>query len=188
MSTSEPEPPPHGILIEDAREAARLSKREAARRAGISDAWWRYLVRGYQKAPGDLSSPADTIARMAHAVGLTPERLESEGQRPDAAEILRGIIRSREQATPRQRPQLAEVPHPGMSDRLIEWFISQRPTIDDGGDREVLDVMWRQYRAGFQDRDFVIGKILDYVHDDPSLPADWDKPGGGEQQHALTGP
>jgi hypothetical protein len=33
---------------------------------------------------------------MARAVGLTPERLETEGQRPDAAEILREIARYQE--------------------------------------------------------------------------------------------
>jgi transcriptional regulator with XRE-family HTH domain len=89
MSEKPPEPPPYGALIEAARERAGLSKREAARRVGISEAWWRYLVRGYQKVPGDTAAPADTIARMARGVGVTPELLESGGQHPDAAAILR---------------------------------------------------------------------------------------------------
>lgn len=87
--------PPYGELIEAAREAAGLSRREAARRAGISDAWWRYVTRGWQNGP--ITGPADTVAVMARVVGLTPERLESEGERPDAAGKLREMI-AREEA------------------------------------------------------------------------------------------
>jgi len=100
MSEKPPEPPPYGALIESARKDAGLSMREAARRAGISDAWWRYVVRGYQKVPGDLDGTPGTIARMARVAGVTPERLEAEGQRPDAAGILREILRREEQAAP----------------------------------------------------------------------------------------
>jgi hypothetical protein len=39
-----------------------------------------------------------TIAHMAYAVGLSPERLESEGQRLDAAEILREILHRKVEA------------------------------------------------------------------------------------------
>lgn len=88
-----PEPPPEGVLIETARNEARLSVREAARRAGISEGWWRQVVKGYQSLSGgtygDVRAPADTVAGMAKVAGVTPEQLESEGQRPDAAEILR---------------------------------------------------------------------------------------------------
>jgi transcriptional regulator with XRE-family HTH domain len=82
--------PPYGELIEAAREAAGLSRREAARRAGISDAWWRYVTRGWQNGP--ITGPADTVATMARVTGVTPERLESEGQRPDAAARLREML------------------------------------------------------------------------------------------------
>lgn len=37
---------------------------------------------------------------MAHAVGLSPERLETEGQRPDAAHILREILREPRREAP----------------------------------------------------------------------------------------
>jgi hypothetical protein len=37
-----------------------------------------------------------TIAHMAYAVGLSPERLESEGQNPEAAAILREVIRQQD--------------------------------------------------------------------------------------------
>ena len=89
-----PEPPPEGVLIESARGAAKLSVREAARRAGISEGWWRQVARGYQSLSGGAFGivrdvPADTIARMARAAGVEPEQLAVEGQRPDAAEALR---------------------------------------------------------------------------------------------------
>lgn len=84
--------PPYGELIEQARADAGLSKREAARRAGISDAWWRYVTDGHQ---GETPVPgtADTVAAMARVVGLPPDRLETEGRRKDAADALRKMLR-----------------------------------------------------------------------------------------------
>jgi transcriptional regulator with XRE-family HTH domain len=82
--------PPYGVLIEAAREDAGLSRREAARRAGISDSWWRYVAAGWQNGP--LAGTPDTVAAMARAVGVTPDDLENEGERPDAARVLRGML------------------------------------------------------------------------------------------------
>jgi len=75
----------------------RLSIRAAAKRIGLSAEQWGYVERGYRPAgagqpPRPFSPPAATLAKMAHALRITPERLESEGQRPDAAEILREIL------------------------------------------------------------------------------------------------
>jgi len=89
-----PEPPPEGVLIESARREARLSVRAAARRAGISEGWWRQITKGYQSlsggAPGIVRDvPADTVAKMARVVGITPEQMAAQGQRPDAAEAMR---------------------------------------------------------------------------------------------------
>lgn len=183
---------PEGALIRLARQAAGLTIPDAVRLSGVSKARWSTVESGYESRGGTtrpVNAKADTIARMAHAVGVTPERMESEGQRPDAAEILREILRSPGQPAPeRQRRRLAEVPHEGMTDRLIEHFIRQRPLIDDGGDREVLEAMWASYKAGVQGRDFVVEKIVDFIADDPELPVDWDKPGGGHARHALAGP
>lgn len=84
-----PEPPPEGVLISAALKDARISVREASRRAGISDGWWRQIVNGYQSLSGGsfgtVRAPAETLARMALVAGVTPERMASEGQRPDAA-------------------------------------------------------------------------------------------------------
>ena len=92
--TRPPEPPPEGVLIESARRDAKLSVREAARRAGISEGWWRQVVKGYQSLSGGSfgavrAVPAETVAKMARAAGVTPEQMEGEGRRPDAAKILR---------------------------------------------------------------------------------------------------
>lgn len=107
---SSPPRPPYGELIEEARAAARLSKREAARRAGISDAWWRYVIAGRQGETPVPGSP-ETVAAMARAVGVTPERLETEGQRPDAAEILR--------TEPSPVPRRSELPAPDPADESL---------------------------------------------------------------------
>jgi transcriptional regulator with XRE-family HTH domain len=100
-----PKPPPYGVLIEDAREAAGLSRREAARRAGYSDAWWRAIVSGWQGS-GPVTGTAETVAAMARVAGVDPGRLAGEGGRPDAAEILR----SEPAAPPPARPAAAGEP------------------------------------------------------------------------------
>jgi transcriptional regulator with XRE-family HTH domain len=93
--TTKPDPQPEGKLITDARKRARLSGREAARRAGISEGRWRQIVNGYMVVTKGVYSPvvgapAETIARMAQSVDVTPEQLASV-DRPDAAEELRRL-------------------------------------------------------------------------------------------------
>lgn len=89
-----PTPPPEAVLIRRAREAARIKTPAASRAAGISTARWSQVENGYETRlgrPKPVRAPAGTLAHMAHAVGVTPERLEAVG-RSDAAEILREII------------------------------------------------------------------------------------------------
>lgn len=87
-----PERPPEGALIDQARKARKLSVRAAAKEVGISEGWWRQIVLGYQSlsggGKGSVRGPADTVARMAAVVGVTPDQLEQAG-RADAAEKLR---------------------------------------------------------------------------------------------------
>jgi transcriptional regulator with XRE-family HTH domain len=90
---------PEGALIRLARQAAGLSIPDAVRLSGVSKARWSQVESGYERRDGvtrPVQAKADTLARMAHAVGLPPERLELEGQRPDAAEILREILRRKD--------------------------------------------------------------------------------------------
>jgi hypothetical protein len=90
-----PEPPPWGVLIEKAREGQGLSVRESARRAGISEGWWRQIVRGYQNmgsgSYGTVPGPAGTVADMARVVKVTPDQMETAGERPDAAKVMREV-------------------------------------------------------------------------------------------------
>jgi hypothetical protein len=86
-----PEPPPWGALITDSLRRARLSAREAARRAGISEGRWRQIAGGYQVVSAGVYAPvrgpAATLARMAAVVGVTPAQLRQVG-RADAAREL----------------------------------------------------------------------------------------------------
>jgi hypothetical protein len=64
-----------------------LSKREAARRAGISEGRWRQIVTGQQKAGGGIVVPAnprrETVIAMAEAVGASvDEALRLAGMQP----------------------------------------------------------------------------------------------------------
>src|SRR4051812_15216413 len=76
--TEQPTPPPEGELITAALKRIRpkMSVREAARRAGISEGWWRQVVQGYQPLRGGLRAPmrgsAEVVAAMAKVVGVTP--------------------------------------------------------------------------------------------------------------------
>lgn len=91
--TDRPPQPPEGQLIAAALKRMKMSQREAARRADISEGRWRQIVNGYQTVSGShvpVRGPADTVARMAHVALITPEQLEDAG-RPDAAEELRQI-------------------------------------------------------------------------------------------------
>jgi len=70
---------------------AKLSAREAARRAGISEGRWRQIASGYQVVSAGVYAPvrgpAGTLARMAAVVGVTPAQLRRAG-RTDAARAL----------------------------------------------------------------------------------------------------
>jgi len=97
-------PPPEAQLITAMREKPpRMSMRQAALQAGISETRWRQLEAGardfrgvkYAEPPG----PAQTIARMAFVVGATPEQLTAAG-RADAAAELEAMAESVEHAPP----------------------------------------------------------------------------------------
>lgn len=115
-----PEQPPEGRLIAAALERSGLSIREASRRAGISYGRWRQIATGVQNvSPGQFAAvraPAKTLAAMARAAGVTPDEMETEGQRPDAADEMRqsaaGPVQRLEDRRPRVVPELAEKMRP----------------------------------------------------------------------------
>ena len=92
-----PAPPPEAILIRLVREAAGLKLPAVAKAAGISVARWSQVADGYETRLGQrkpVTGSRATVAHMASAVGLSPERRPAEGKRPDAAAVLREIQRS----------------------------------------------------------------------------------------------
>jgi hypothetical protein len=86
-----PDPPPWGALITAALSRGRISAREAARQAGISEGRWRQISGGYQVVSAGVYAPvrgpAPTLARMAAVAGVTPQELRTAG-RADAAHLL----------------------------------------------------------------------------------------------------
>lgn len=83
-----------GLLIEGARKEASLSQNAVARLAGISGTAFRRIIKGtavYGEATVAYPGKPATVARIADAIGLSPEQLEAVG-RGDAADALRDLI------------------------------------------------------------------------------------------------
>lgn len=103
-----------------------------AQLVGISDTRWRHIVNGYQPVGrGEylkIQAPAATLARMARAVGLTPEQLTAAG-REDAAEELGHL----DNLDGPPGPRLDLPPLPQELDDLIAIYLSAE---DD--EREVI--------------------------------------------------
>ena len=87
--------PPEALLIARMRQKApRISMSEAARRSGLSLTRWRQIENGFRPERGTRYrevGPAQTIAKMAAAVGISPAQLAEVG-RPDAADELAVIL------------------------------------------------------------------------------------------------
>lgn len=81
-------------LIESRRSAKHVSVRKAAAAAELSEGRWRQIALGYQAAARGtrvpVNAPADTLARMAAAVGVTPAEMD-EIDRSDVAALLRDM-------------------------------------------------------------------------------------------------
>ena len=94
-------PPAEAELIRHRREAATpaMSRRQAATKAGISPSQWSDVERGSKQGGSGVTIPvyatAQTLARMARAVGATPEDLRGAG-REDAASVLLTLEQERE--------------------------------------------------------------------------------------------
>lgn len=95
---SPPGPPPEAVLLRLVRKASGVSLQQAAHAAGISKAWLSSVETGHdsRSKQGDGTRPVrasdEIIARLAFYLRISPERLEGEGQRPDAAAVLREML------------------------------------------------------------------------------------------------
>lgn len=84
---------PEGAALKRVRKARRLTVDAAAALVPMSASRWSQIENGYIVRKGQLApvrAEDGTLAHMAKAVSLTPERLEEVG-RPEAAAILREI-------------------------------------------------------------------------------------------------
>jgi len=118
--TTHPHPPPEALLIAGLREKPpRMSIREAAARAGISDARWRQIehgVRYFRGVPHPETGPAPTVAKMAFAVGVTPDDLSGAG-RADAAGELEAILDAIDEKL--HQPELSARQRKSLADRML---------------------------------------------------------------------
>jgi len=96
------DPPPEAGLIHRRRREASgppLSRRQAAARARISPSQWSDVERGSKRAgPGiviPVRATAETLAKMAAAVGVSADELTAAG-RDDAAAQLRSATRQQQ--------------------------------------------------------------------------------------------
>lgn len=91
MGQRELDQTPEGRLIEEVTKASGRSIRSLAANAGMSDARWRQIMKGFQSGPGGepvrVVAPAKTLARMATVLRLKPEEVAGSG-RTDAAELM----------------------------------------------------------------------------------------------------
>ncbi|MFC3346096.1 helix-turn-helix domain-containing protein [Streptomyces echinoruber] len=139
MDTQKPEPPPEAVLIKEALRRSRLSGREAARRAGLGETRWRQIVNGYQDVGGGVRvptvAPAETLARMAQVVGVTPDQLRGAG-RADAADALVELLQA--------QPSPASATGPHGSDPRVDAIATLLADLPPEAQAEVL----RRFTSG----------------------------------------
>lgn len=117
---------PEGKLLGDAMKRTGKSARKLAPDTGLTDSRLRHIVNGYQPAGQGqkivVIAPADTLARIARAFGVTADQLENAG-RSDAADLLRGMP-----DTPDPEPELDVIE---MLKQIREDQIQMRRQLDE---------------------------------------------------------
>lgn len=174
------EPPPEGRLLHLARNGTPprgLSMRAAAKLAGVSETHWRNVESGKESKAGmqiPVRAAADTLARMARVVGLTPERLTQAG-RADAAEILDEIIRREHEPASRREHQEPAAPP---------------DIVRDNWDDPVVQAVWTRKRIAPKAREGMIAWYVAERDAAESQPALRDQPcdddGGAISLHAAS--
>lgn len=143
--TTRPEPPPEAPLIDAARRQRRITVRELARQARISEALWRQIVSGYESLGAgqyrEVRAKPETLARIALALGLTPEQLTRVG-REDAATALEEITPEPEPQAPPYSPPvdavyqiLAALPPEAQEEVIRRLRETGRPATPESEDR-----------------------------------------------------
>lgn len=143
-----PAQPPEGKLIAAAAKSRRLSQREAAKRAGISEGRWRQIVQGYQTVSGNhvpVRGPDSTVARMAWAVGVSTSELMESG-REDAAEVLREIGAGQKSPTAFEAVAAMVEQINGTRDPHLRRILELWPLLGEWQRRSLVGQAW--YMAG----------------------------------------
>jgi transcriptional regulator with XRE-family HTH domain len=146
-----PDQPAEGALLARAMIRERLSAREAAKRAGISEGRWRQIVSGYQSAKGQhipVVAPAATLAHMAHALNIKPEELTTAG-RADAADVLSDLLSNpsgTSLAVPKVVQALADAANNSrQSEALIR--VMENPNLSDTDKKKIVRLLLAEQEA-----------------------------------------
>jgi transcriptional regulator with XRE-family HTH domain len=107
-------------------DVAKLSQRQAALAAGgMSESWWRQIETGQAD-----TVPADTVAKMAYAIDVSPEQLRSigEGHVADLVERRRSLLAPEPPASDEGENHLLHTPGATATERaaLVAFFRSMR--------------------------------------------------------------
>ncbi|MCU1589237.1 MAG: hypothetical protein JWP11_493 [Frankiales bacterium] len=144
---AEHEPSPFGVGIRAAREYRGLSVRQAAIRAGISEARWRQLENGYVTVAAGTRIAANprpaTVRAMADAVGLDVAEAFQRSGLPIPDDVL---ARSQVKV---DRPSVAG------EDHGREPYLSRRdgPDLSDVTTDALLEELAKRARANNPDAD-----------------------------------
>lgn len=130
---------PEGRLIAAALKRTRTSQRKAARAADISENRLRAIISGYQTVSAGITAPvtapAETLARIARAVGVTAPELE-DADRADAADELRELETVTDNQTGEQPSFPLDPNDPAEADI---WHLRRLPAME----REGI-ILWRR--------------------------------------------
>lgn len=104
-------------LLRTARSLARLSQKEAARKAGVSPAWWKRV-----ESAAETTVAPETLVSMLDAVGVLPRHLDDLNEH-ELAELLQSRISFRSA----KGPAAPEV----LDSRALEAYLLKAPAPED---------------------------------------------------------
>lgn len=109
---------PEGKVLGDAMKRSGKSARKIAPDTGLTDSRLRHIVNGYQPVGQGqkivVVAPAETLARVAQALGVSADQLDEAG-RSDAADLLRDMPEP-----------IKETPEPNVAEMMREILQRQR--------------------------------------------------------------
>ena len=116
------------------REVAGLTQKGAALAAGVmSEIWWRQIESGHAK-----TAPAETLARMAYAIDVTPQQLRNIGQDrvAELVERRRTLLEPEPDYAPQSELEAYLMATPGLSlnNRLVLVSVASGLLLAENGE------------------------------------------------------